>query len=510
MFCIALHLQKAKTFASLHTMKLKIQAPKENIKELFLNLKSPRDLANLLEIKYSTLVYHLYQVNPDHHYQSFSILKKSGELRNILAPITTLKILQRKLNYILEHACSFRSCVHGFILNKNIVSNAEIHCKKTFVFNIDLLDFFPSINFGRVRGMFIKPPYSFPTSVATVLAQICCYKNQLPQGAPTSPIISNMICAKMDGELQRLAGKYRCDYTRYADDITFSTFNTTFTPQLCRHENSIPKTSVVGDELLKIIHNNGFKINDKKVRLQYTSCRQSVTGLITNEFPNIKKKFSKQIRSMLYDWDKYGLDASQKKLKIKYGNPAPFKKVLKGKIEFLGMVRGKNDALYQRYLAAFNTLDSDFIPSTVGEIFVPMQYDAFISHASEDKQSFVEPLINLLNREGFNIWYDRFCIEDGASIPLSINQGMAESKYGIFIFSNAYFKKAWPQEELAGFMTKQMQLRKNIILPIWYGISLEEMINKAPLWAHRYAHAFPKENLQSIAKGLTKTLKRKA
>jgi len=350
-------------------MKLKIQSSQENLNQLFLNLKTPQDVATLLEISFNTLVYHIYKIDPQNRYKTFSIPKKSGQTRNISAPITNLKIIQKKLQYILQQVYLPRSVVHGFVPDRDIVSNAQIHCKKNYVLNIDLLDFFPSINFGRVRGMFIKPPYNLPPAVATILAQICCYNNELPQGAPTSPIISNMICARMDGELQRIAGKYRCDYSRYADDITFSTSNKSFPNNLCSSLNNV---DIIGRELESIIHSNGFQINTNKVRLQHTANRQSVTGLITNIFPNTKKKFIKQIRSMLYDWDRYGLMKAQNKLTTKYHNPAPFKNVLRGKIEFLGMVRGKNDAIYQKYLMAFNKLDPNFIPSTAGAAFVPM------------------------------------------------------------------------------------------------------------------------------------------
>ncbi len=491
-------------------MKIEIQIPKEKLRELFINLQTPEDIADLLEINYSTLVYHIYKIKPEDRYETFSIPKRSGQLRHISAPITNLKILQKKLNYILQQVYLPRLSVHGFVFERGIVSNAEIHCQKKFVLNIDLLDFFPSINFGRVRGMFIKPPYNLPPKVATVLAQICCHDNQLPQGSPSSPIISNMLCARMDSELQRLAGNYRCDYSRYADDITFSTSSRVFPNQLCSSiVDSGRKIDIVGRELEEIVHNNGFQINTNKVRLQQSTCRQSVTGLITNQFPNTKRKFIKQIRSMLYDWDKYGLDSSQNKLTIKYKKLSSFKKVLKGKIEFLGMVRGRNEALYQRYITAFNTLDPNYIPPEPGAISVPMKHDAFISHASEDKNDFVEPLVELLKKQGQRIWYDKFCIEDGGGIPLSINEGIAESKYGIVVFSKSYFKKPWPKRELEALTIRDIYLGKKILF-IWYKISVIEMALQAPLWAPRAAYIFPKENINQISNRLVHQLKLKA
>src|SRR5205814_3311637 len=110
-----------------------------------------------------------------------------------------------------------------FIPARSILTNAKPHLRQKFVLNVDLKDFFPTINFGRVRGVLIAKPYCLLPHIATYIARICCRDNALPQGAPTSPIISNMICSRLDRQLLRLARQYRCVYTRYADDLTFST-----------------------------------------------------------------------------------------------------------------------------------------------------------------------------------------------------------------------------------------------------------------------------------------------
>src|SRR5690606_8958560 len=128
-------------------------------------------------------------------------------------PTESLKIIQQKLNQVLQLVYKPKLSTHGFVNNRSIVTNADAHIKKKkhrYILNVDIKDFFPSINFGRVRGMFMAPPYNQPEHVATVLAQICCSNNELPQGAPTSPIVSNMICAQMDSQLQQLAKPHRC------------------------------------------------------------------------------------------------------------------------------------------------------------------------------------------------------------------------------------------------------------------------------------------------------------
>jgi RNA-directed DNA polymerase len=338
-------------------MSLTLSASGRELRRQFFDLQTPQDVAQLLEIEYSRLIYHLYIVPLSKRYVTFDIAKKSSGVRKITAPATALKIIQQKLNQVLQNVYQPKPSVHGFIYGRSIVANAEAHSKrrKKYVFNIDLIDFFPSINFGRVRGMFMAIPYERNPDVATVLAQICCFNNELPQGAPTSPIISNMICAKMDSQLQRLAKKHRCTYTRYADDITFSTSLSTF-PSALAQTNSLGQLEV-GKELCRIIKGNGFEINLSKVRLQTRNGRQEVTGLTVNEFPNVRRKYVRQIRAMLHAWEKFGLENAEAEFLLRYDKKrrSPWKKspsfalVVKGKIEFLGMVRGKDDPIYLRF-----------------------------------------------------------------------------------------------------------------------------------------------------------------
>jgi len=337
----------------------------EELKIAFYELKSPNDIAALLDIRFNRLVYHLYLVSSDKRYKTFTIPKKSGGERQISTPITALKIIQQKLNQVLQAVYQVKPSVHGFVQSKNIVTNAKAHVKKRYVLNLDLQDFFPSINFGRVRGMFMATPYHLPPDVATVLAQICCQDNQLPQGAPTSPIITNMICSKMDSHLQRLAKDCKATYTRYADDITFSTAVKDFPTDLARieHDGESDKL-VLGDHLLRIIEENGFKVNEKKTRLQTKNQHQEVTGLTTGNFPNVDRRFVRQVRAMLHAWEKFDLESAQKDFEEKYnhkdrfpGKDKPrFRDVLRGRIEFIGMVKGKDDSIYQKYSHEFYLL----------------------------------------------------------------------------------------------------------------------------------------------------------
>src|SRR5690606_12917628 len=150
--------------------------------------------------------------------------------------------------------------------------------------------------------------YRLNDEVATILAQICCHNGILPQGAPTSPIISNMICVRLDAKLQQLAKEHQCTYSRYADDITFSTNRSSF-PSALAYLSDIGQIEI-GNELSIIIEENGFQINPKKTRLQSKHQRQEVTGLTVNRYPNVQRRYIKQIRGILHAWKKYGLDAT--------------------------------------------------------------------------------------------------------------------------------------------------------------------------------------------------------
>lgn len=341
----------------------------DELRERFYHLTSREDIARLLEVDESRLIYHLYIVPLSSRYSTFTIIKRNGKPRAITAPATALKILQQKLNQVLQVVYESKKPAHGFLRERSILTNAQPHIRKRNILNIDLEDFFPSINFGRVRGMFMASPYRLNAEVATLLAQICCYNNQLPQGAPTSPIVSNMICAKLDSELQYLAKKYGCLYTRYADDITFSTYIRHFPPTLASISNSTGRTEI-GGELLQVVNNNGFKINTEKSRLQAKNRRQEVTGITVNEKPNVTRRYVRQIRAMLHAWATYGYEKAEKEYLEKYNKKhrhsskqqPSFKHVVKGKIEFLGMVKGEYDSVYLKLLSKLGKIAPDLVP----------------------------------------------------------------------------------------------------------------------------------------------------
>jgi len=330
---------------------------REELLKRMAQIRTRAEFADFLEISPTQLFGHLHKSSKN-EYVRFEIPKRSGESRVILAPTKELKFVQRTLNEALQLIYISKPCAFGFVYGRNIVDNATRHVRKRFVFNLDIEDFFPSINFGRVRGLFMAKPYEFTPSLATLIAQLCCTNNQLPQGAPTSPVISNMICARLDSEMMKIAKEHKCIYTRYADDITISTSLRHFPPEVAAVKSDVAGEKVqVGYAIQKAIEDNGFEINEEKVRLQSRIQRQQVTGLTVNEFPNVSQKYIRQVRAMLHAWSVYGYELAEKEYREKYqkkhrNNNRPrvsFRKVLKGKIDFLGMVRGTNDKIYIKY-----------------------------------------------------------------------------------------------------------------------------------------------------------------
>ncbi len=355
-----------------------------SVRKKFVGLNDFRVLAELLHVDHHYLMQFQENINAHRKYVTFRIPKKTGGYRVITAPVKEIKDLQRKINSLLQQVYKPKGPAQGFVASKSIVSNAHPHKDRRYILNLDLKDFFPTVHFRRVLGMFMGNPYYVSREIATFLAKVCCYKGKLPQGAPTSPTISNMICAKMDSQLQSLAKSHKCFYTRYADDITFSTNISSFPTALATF--NVAGQAEIGAELARIIQDNGFIINVKKVRMQRRTTRQEVTGLTVNKKVNVDQKLVRQVRAMLHAWRKYGYDQAQQHFVVKYDKKQRdlpqdypiFKAVLKGRIEFIGMVKSKDDPTYLNFLCQFNDLEAGItsirkLPSSVSEDEVEQQ-----------------------------------------------------------------------------------------------------------------------------------------
>jgi RNA-directed DNA polymerase len=216
--------------------------------------------------------------------------------------------LQKKLADLLSscihelsvHQKNNLSSAHGFLRSKSIVTNAAIHRKQKWVCNLDLEDFFGSINFGRVRGFFINDKrFNLSAETATFIAQIACHENKLPQGSPTSPVISNLVGSILDAKMRRLAKMAGCKYSRYADDLTFSSSRKAFSSHILFQTSGPFVDFEPSEKLRQILKEADFKLNEKKFRLVTHTSRMTVTGITVNSKLSANREYKKTVRSII-------------------------------------------------------------------------------------------------------------------------------------------------------------------------------------------------------------------
>lgn len=267
---------------------------------------SLEDLAELLGYKASSLSYILYKLPPTAKYTTFEIAKKSGGTRTVNAPVARLKNTQRQLARLLtdcrteiESGAGRKVLSHGFRTSYSILTNAKEHKGRRYVLNFDIENFFPSFNFGRVRGFFLKnKQFELNEKIATIIAQIACHENKLPQGSPCSPIISDLIAHVLDVRLVQLAKAYKCTYSRYVDDITFSTNQKSFPAAIASQSGGPGSEWILGADLKNAVATANFSINENKTRMQCAASRQIVTGLTVNKKVNVRAQYFRTTRAM--------------------------------------------------------------------------------------------------------------------------------------------------------------------------------------------------------------------
>lgn len=513
------------------------QAHIDQIKIAFEKMQTKLDLLQLLnEVKplvygENTVPFQLKQVtwyaNPKlakNRYSQFTIKKKSGADRTINAPVAGLKAIQKVLSVILQCVYQPHQAAMGFVKDKSIVDNAGIHVGNKYVYNIDLKDFFPSIEQARVWKCLQLQPFNLndkniivkeeqnikiyslnevldetkPThyrlvnshnsirlhlikrenntkeyatikidkniifkegttdeklkelivskdnyvvveiksnqklwyllskknnlsyseklilysrqNLANIIVSLCCtemeverkntsgewekvMKNVLPQGAPTSPILTNVICQRLDYLLSGVAKRFGLKYSRYADDITFSSLH-----------NVYQSDSDFIKEIHRIITEQGFHIKESKTRLQKEGYRKEVTGLLVNDKVNVHKRYIKQIRMWLYYWETYGYERaygffvqqySANKVNNTKGKP-DMANVIGGKLDYLKMVKGAENKLYLKLRERYIKLTS--------------------------KYNFIERVINAWEKEGIETAMDLFYLNNNHIINQDINQ----------------------------------------------------------------------------------------
>lgn len=309
------------------------------------------------------------------YYVSFTIPKKSGKLREISAPNQMLKSFLTYMNVILQAMYEPTDAAMGFVPGRSVVDNARKHVGMNYVLNLDLENFFPSIPQARVWGALKSKAVGFNQGIANAVAALCCTEMTfvdgkpvlmaeaipedaitekrcvLPQGAPTSPILTNIICRNLDRKLSALARHYGLNYTRYADDITFSSLH-----------NVYQKEGAFMKALYETIKGENFSVNAAKTRLQVKGMRQEVTGLVVSDRVNVTRDYVRSIASLLYIWKRYGYDSAVARFLINYkgngkGNPT-MERVLQGKLMYLKMVKGEDNPIVSRLIAQYDELIS--------------------------------------------------------------------------------------------------------------------------------------------------------
>lgn len=302
-------------------------------------LSTPADVARAMEISVPELrflAFHADAVEKP-HYVYFEVPKRSGGKRMLAAPQPRLARAQR---WVLDHVLDklpTEDPAHGFIKGRSTLSTAKPHVGRDVVVNLDLSDFFPTITFGRVRGVFQRAGYS--PAVATILALICTEPPRivvefdgkryyaatgpraLPQGACTSPALSNQIARKLDRRLLGMANKHGYAYTRYADDLTFS-----------GDDKSQTEIGMLLARVRHVVDEEGFAVNPKKGRIQRAAGRQTVTGVVVNDRPSLPRDEVRRLRAILNNAGKTGLAAQNRECL------PHFEAHVRGKLAYLHMI----------------------------------------------------------------------------------------------------------------------------------------------------------------------------
>ena len=264
--------------------------------------------------------------SPEKFYREFTIKKRNGGERIITAPYPSLMSVQQWIyKNILLRTTNFQPQAKGFVPGLSILDNAIPHLKRSQVLKMDITDFFPSIGINRIIRIFKKLGYHH--KLAYALAALCCYHNRLPQGAPTSPILSNIVMRHLDRRLDGLSKRFNLTYTRYADDLTFS-------------GEYIPLKFIEYVQL--IIENGGFIVNLGKTKLLQKNAKKIITGVsITSGIPTIPKKLKRRLRQEAFYIHKYGYNQHIKHCKHNI-DPA-YKLRLLGKFSYWNSIERNNE-----------------------------------------------------------------------------------------------------------------------------------------------------------------------
>jgi RNA-directed DNA polymerase len=256
------------------------------------------------------LAYHR-DVDSGTHYKRWLVPKRDGTPRLISAPKPDLKAAQRWITREVTEHLPVHGAAHGFLVGRSIATNARVHAGACIVVKMDIRGFYPTVTWRRVKGLLRRA--GLTEQVATLMALLATESpreevhthgktyfvatgpRSLPQGAPTSPSITNALCLRLDARLSGLAKKLGCRYTRYADDMTFSW-----------HGDTQAEIGNLLHAVASIVAAEGFAIHPKKTRVMRSGARQTVTGLVVNHAPGrpparVPRKRIRDLESAIYN-----------------------------------------------------------------------------------------------------------------------------------------------------------------------------------------------------------------
>jgi len=319
----------------------------------FKKIKNYHELSEALGVQTNSL-YHYANLNDKSKYHSFTIKKRNGSDRRIEAPCEGLKHIQRKISDKLYESYKPRSCNHGAVLGHGIKDNATGHIGKRIIINIDLKDFFNSIKAQRIYGLFKGTAFEFSTPMSMAIRDLTCHKGILPQGSPSSPILANMLAKQLDNHLIQYAKENNFFYSRYYDDLTFSTNDLRSKTAIITNSRGVGLSikHTLNTELVNIIRQAGFEVNINKIKFVEGSNSKFVTGVKVNEKHNVSRNYVRQIRVMLHHWEKLGYEEANKENQRLHGHTKDLRNQLQGRLAHLKYIRhteDRRDYLYEKY-----------------------------------------------------------------------------------------------------------------------------------------------------------------
>jgi len=309
---------------------------KEQIKEFILSLDLIK--GNISDDKKLNILYAIAN-NPKKYYTKKYILKKDETKRKLLVPNSYLKNIQKNILNNVLYGLTPSKYVTSYLKNKSLKDNAIPHQNKRIVLKLDIKDFFNTIDFEMIYESL--PNYIFPPSVKVLLIKLCTYDDYLPQGAPTSPMLSNIVLKNFDNYIGYYCTKENISYSRYCDDLTFSgDFN----------------SKKLKNKVKCFLETLGFNLNEAKTKVIKKEQRQTVTGLVVNKKVNVPISYRKKIRQEMYYLKKYGLDSHLKRINVSKNN---YLLSLRGRINYILSIN-PNDIEMSNYLLEIKNIQEHY------------------------------------------------------------------------------------------------------------------------------------------------------